>query len=136
MEYRLMKVAELQPFPIRDIRANVVSKLTERIREGYNPARPLTVVEHNGNYIVADGNHRLKVLLELGIEEVPCLIRTGDPYRFAVECNADEDTYAPMDLFDWLDVIGRLRAEGLTQAEIREKIGGQKVKSSSALLIQ
>ena len=123
MEYRLMKVAELQPFPIRDIRANVVSKLTERIREGYNPARPLTVVEHNGNYIVADGNHRLKVLLELGIEEVPCLIRTGDPYRFAVECNADEDTYAPMDLFDWLDVIGRLRGEGLTQAEIGERIG-------------
>ena len=136
MEYRLMKVAELQSFPIRDIRANVVSKLTERIREGYNPARPLTVVEHNGNYIVADGNHRLKVLLELGIEEVPCLIRTGDPYRFAVECNADEDTYAPMDLFDWLDVIGRLRAEGLTQAEIGEKIGWteSKVKQYSALL--
>ena len=136
MEYRVMKVVELKPFPIRDIRANVVSKLTERIREGYNPARPLTVVEHNGNYIVADGNHRLKVLLELGIEEVPCLIRTGDPYRFAVECNADEDTYAPMDLFDWLDVIGRLRAEGLTQAEIGEKIGWteSKVKQYSALL--
>jgi len=28
-----------------------------------------------------------------------------------------------MDLFDWLDVIGRLRDEGLTQAEIGERIG-------------
>ena len=71
MEYRVMKVAELTPFPIRDIRANVVSKLTERIKDGYNPARPLSVVADNGNYIVADGNHRLKVLQELGIEEVP-----------------------------------------------------------------
>ena len=123
MEYRVMKVAELKPFPVRDIRANVVSKLTERIQEGYNPARPLSVVRNNGNYIVADGNHRLKVLQELGIEEVPCLIRDGDPYKVAVECNADEDTYAPMDLFDWLDVIGRLRGEGLTQAEIGERIG-------------
>ena len=122
------KVAELKPFPVRDIRANVVSKLTERIQEGYNPARPLSVVRNNGNYIVADGNHRLKVLQELGIEEVPCLIRDGDPYKVAVECNADEDTYAPMDLFDWLDIIGRLRDEGLTQAEIGEKIGWSRTK--------
>ena len=28
-----------------------------------------------------------------------------------------------MGLFDWLDVIGRLRDEGLTQAEIGERIG-------------
>lgn len=36
----------------------------------------------------------------------------------------------------WLDVIGRLRAEGLTQAEIGEKIGWteSKVKQYSALL--
>ena len=128
MEYRVMKVAELKPFPVRDIRANVVSKLTERIQEGYNPARPLSVVRNNGNYIVADGNHRLKVLQELGIEEVPCLIRDGDPYKVAVECNADEDTYAPMDLFDWLDLISGLREQGLTQADIGEKIGWSRTK--------
>lgn len=123
MKYQVLKVAELKPFPIRDIRANVVSKLTERIAEGFNPARPLSVVQTNGNYIVADGNHRLKALLDLGIETVPCLIRDGDPYRLAVECNADEESYAPMDLFDWLDLIGKLRNDGLTQAEIGEKIG-------------
>lgn len=136
MKYQVLKVAELKPFPIRDIRANVVSKLTERIAEGFNPARPLSVVQTNGNYIVADGNHRLKALLDLGIETVPCLIRDGDPYRLAVECNADEDTYAPMDLFDWLDLISGLREQGLTQAEIGEKIGWteSKVKQYSALL--
>ena len=33
-----------------------------------------------------------------------------------------------MGLFDWLDVIGRLRDEGLTQAEIGEKIGWSRTK--------
>lgn len=28
-----------------------------------------------------------------------------------------------MDLFDWLEIIGRLRDEGLTQAKIGERIG-------------
>lgn len=130
MEYRVMKVAELQPFLIRDIRANVVSKLTERIQEGYNPARPLSIVRNNGNYIVADGNHRLKVLQELGIEEVPCLIRDGDPYKLAVECNADEDTYAPMDLFDWLSVLGNLKRQGLKGVEVADKLGWSPQKVS------
>ena len=136
MEYRVMKVAELKPFPVRDIRANVVSKLTERIQEGYNPARPLSVVRNNGNYIVADGNHRLKVLQELGIEEVPCLIRDGDPYKVAVECNADEDTYAPMDLFDWLSVLGNLKRQGLKGVEVADKLGWspQKVSDYSNVL--
>lgn len=60
---------------------------------------------------------------ELNVKEVPCLIRTGDPYRLAIECNADEETYAPMDLFDWLGLVGKLRNEGLTQAAIGERIG-------------
>ena len=96
----------------------------------------IAVVEHNGNYIVADGNHRLKVLLELGIEEVPCLIRTGDPYKVAVECNADEDTYAPMDLFDWLSVLGNLKRQGLKGVEVADKLGWspQKVSDYSNVL--
>ncbi len=134
--YETLKVAELKPFAIRDLRANVIEKLKERIAEGYNPARPLSVVQNNGNYIVADGNHRLKVLQELNVENVPCLIRDGDAYRLAVECNADEETYAPMDLFDWLDVVGRLRDKGLTQAEIGGRVwwSESKVKQYSVLL--
>jgi len=46
-----------------------------------------------------------------------------DPYALAVNGNQDEDTYSPMDLFDWLDVIARLQAEGLTQEKIGEIIG-------------
>jgi len=39
-----------------------------------------------------------------------------------VQANIDEDTYAPMDLFDWLDIIKRLKTEGFTQQQIGEKI--------------
>ncbi len=123
MKYQVLSVAELRPFTMRGLRSNVVEQLTERVAAGYNPARPLTVVEVEGEYLVADGNHRLQALRNLGVESVPCVVREGDPYSLAVGCNADEETYAPMDLFDWLDVVGKLKSEGLTQAVIGERIG-------------
>ncbi|MCF8009249.1 MAG: ParB N-terminal domain-containing protein [Halanaerobiales bacterium] len=123
MKYKELKVTELKPFKIRDLRGSVITKLTERIKGGFNPARPLSVVKDNGKYIIADGNHRYKVLRDLSIDKVPCIVYEGkDPYNLAVECNQDEDTYAPMDLFDWLDIIGRLK-DDYTQEEIGNKIG-------------
>lgn len=136
MEYQELKVAKLKSFAIRDIRDSVITKLKERIKEGFNPARPLSVVKDNGSYIVADGNHRYKVLKELNIDTVPCVVYEGkDPYNLAVECNQDEDTYAPMDLFDWLDIIGGLK-NNYTQEEIGNKVGWSKskIKQYSALL--
>ncbi len=124
MEYANLKISDLKSFPIRSIRQNVIKKLKGRISQGYNPARPLSVIRENGHYLTADGNHRLQVLVDLGVEYVPCVIYDDvDPYPLAVKCNQDEETYAPMDLFDWLDIIGRLRDEGLTQAKIGERIG-------------
>ena len=136
MEYRIIKVAELKPFHLRDLRGDVIRRLRTRIAEGYNPARPLSVVADNGSFIVADGNHRLQVLNELKIEEAPCLVREGDIYSIAIKCNEDEDTYAPLDLFDWLDIVKQLRNEGLTQAQIGERIGWSEsaVKQYGALL--
>jgi DNA modification methylase len=134
MEYQLINVNKLTQFERRDLRISVIEKLHERIKSGYNPARPITVVMQNGNYIVADGNHRLKVLKELGIENVPCLIREGNLYSISIECNNDEDTYAPEDLFDKLNTILQLKNDGLTQDEIgniiktsRENIGNYNV---------
>jgi len=89
MEYQLINVNKLTQFERRDLRSSVIEKLHERIKSGYNPARPITVVMQNGNYIVADGNHRLKVLKELGIENVPCVIREGNIYSISIECNND-----------------------------------------------
>ncbi len=126
VKYCLLSVSQLQSFDLRDIREGVIGQLIERIRERYNPARPISVIPNGeGSYLVADGNHRLAAIRKLGIENVPCLVYPGntDPYALAVENNMDEDVYAPFDLFDWLDIIGKLRAEGLTQLQIGEKIG-------------
>jgi len=120
MKYQLINVNELTSFERRDLRSSVIEKLHERIKSGYNPARPITVVLQNDKYIVADGNHRLKVLKELNIESVPCVIREGNIYSISIECNNDEDTYAPEDLFDKLNTIYQLKNDGLTQEEISE----------------
>ena len=129
IEYKVLPVSELNHFLIREIREGIVEDLKERIEEGYNPARPLTIVEKDDGYYVADGNHRLKVLNDLGIEEVTCVIhKEEDPYTLAVKGNADEDTYSPMDLFDWVEVISSMRDEGYTQQEIADRIGWSRTK--------
>jgi site-specific DNA-methyltransferase (adenine-specific) len=133
MEYLTKQVSELTKFTFRGIRPAVVEKLKERMSEGYNPARPITITADG---MVIDGNHRVEAARLLGIKELPCLMRTGDPYKIAAECNADEDTYAPMDLFDWLDVIASLKAAKLTQQAIGDRIGWSEgaVKQYSVLL--
>ncbi len=40
-----------------------------------------------------------------------------------IQANEDENTYAPMDVFDWLEIIGKLRDEGYKQKQIAEIIG-------------
>jgi len=44
-----------------------------------------------------------------------------------VEGNADEDTYSPMDLFDWIELISSMKDEGYTQQGIGERIGWSRV---------
>jgi site-specific DNA-methyltransferase (adenine-specific) len=133
-----LKVKDLIPYPIRGLRENVLERLRGRIKErGYNVAKCLIVVKMDSKYYVADGNHRLKVLQEENIEEVPCVVYEDiDIYRIAVESNQDEDVYASMDLFDWLDVIRKLKDEGHTQQEIGDRIGWsrQQVSQYSMLI--
>ena len=129
VDYKVLPVEELNHFLIRDIRESIVDDLKERIGEEYNPARPLTIVEQEGEYLVADGNHRLKALVDLGVEEVPCVIHHEEsPYSLAVKGNKDEDTYSPMDLFDWIELIDKMREDGMTQQEIGEEIGWTRAK--------
>lgn len=136
VRYETIGIDMLQNFTIRDIRGDAVAKLVERIENGYNHSKPLTVVERDGKYIVANGNHRLEALRQLGITEVPCVIYDGaDPYRLAVQGNEDEDTYSPMDLFDWLGVIETMKGEGKTQQEIADSIGMSRSKVNNYQLL-
>lgn len=124
VEYKQIKVKDLTEFHIRDIRPAVVDDIKERIAKGYNPARPLTVVPDGDTMTVADGNHRLEALIGLGIEDVPCVIHNdGDAYALAFAGNADEDSYSPMDVFDFIESISKMREDGLTQSSIGERIG-------------
>lgn len=125
---------ELEYFERRDIRPSAVEELKERIAaNGYNPARPMRVVKENGSLLVADGNHRLRAVEELELDDpIPCHVDPdGDPVSIGVQANRDEDVYAEEDLFDTLDTIDYLRAEEeLTQAEIGERIGWSRSKTS------
>ncbi len=139
IRHEILNIEDLKPFPIREVREGTIEKLKERIKErGYNQAKALTIVENNDGFFVADGNHRLKVLVDQGIKQVPCVIYKdeGDIYNLAVKANMDEDTYAPMDLFDWIDCIAKLKYEGKTIKEISVHLGWSesKVMQYSALI--
>ena len=131
MEYKTINIKNLKHFNIRDIRDDVVNRIDERIKsDGFNPAHPLSVVQNDDGYYVLDGNHRLKALDKHNIESVPCVVYPddADTYKIAVRCNQDEDTYAPMDMFDWLGVIQKQKETGKTQQEIGESIGWSREK--------
>jgi len=125
VSYKILKVKNLKFFKIRDLRESTLQEIKNNIGEnGYFDARVLAIVKINDEYHVADGNHRLQALLDLGIETVPCVVyENADPYQIAIEGNIAENTYAPMDLFDWLSIIRKLKNQGLTQQEIANKIG-------------
>ena len=123
---QILKIEQLERFEFRDIRQDLLNKLEERIEKtGYNPSRPLTVIQQGDSFLVADGNHRLETCKKLGIKDIPCIVysNSSDPFSLASKCNQDEDTYAPMDLFDWLKAIKALKEQKVTQKEIGEKFG-------------
>lgn len=131
-EITQLSVTELELEQTRPIRANVVDDIKDRIEaDGYNPARPLRVIPNDGDYIVADGNHRARALEEMGYEDtVPCLVEPdGDLYEIARKSNRDEDTYAPEDLFDHLYKINKL-GDDHTQAGIAETMGDEWSRSN------
>jgi len=123
---------------LREIRNHTVDQIKKSIEDnGFDEARVLLVVPKNDKYVVAGGNHRLQALRELEIKKVPCLIvKNGDLYKLAIQDNEAEKTFAPIDLFDYLDMIKQLKKEGLTQQEIGDKLGWttSKVKQYSATL--
>ena len=127
LEY--IDLGHLQFLELRDIRANVVEEIKDRIEKtGYNPARPMRVVPRNPGYAVVDGNHRLKALKEAteydSEHRVPCVVEDpdADVYALSHASNQDEDTYAQEDLWDHLDFIQELRKDH-SQTEIADRLG-------------
>ena len=135
MEYKNINAQDLIQFDRRDIRESVLKKLEERIKSGYNPARPLTVVQKDDKYLIADGNHRFMVGSKLGINEFPCVIRDGNEYTISIECNNDEDTYAPEDVFDKINTVSKLKGiYTLNEIAIILNISDSSVKQYGVLI--
>jgi len=135
--YLVIPIAKLKPTPIREIREENVERIKLRIQQkGFNPSRVLIVVKEGDDYLVAAGNHRLLAAKKAGLKAVPCLVVDADIYTIAIRDNQDEETFAKLDVFDWVQIIGKLRKEGLTQKEIGEKIGWSEsqIKNYSMLL--
>lgn len=143
-EMQYTAVEQLELSGLRDVRQNVVDEIKQRIeQDGYDPARPMRVLQNGDGYVVADGNHRLQALRELNEDnsavvpkKVPTVVeKDADIVAVSVEANENESTFAEQDLFDYLDYIDRLRDDH-TQAEIAERLGWNrdKVAKRSRLL--
>lgn len=134
-----INIGQLFPLLLRDLRQPIVDQIVERIKtHGFNPSRPLVVVPKALNqYWIADGNHRYEACKILKIEHIPCVLygKDSDPVTLAIHGNEDDMTYAPMDLFDYLSIIDRLKKEGLTQDEIGKKINFSRSNISNYFLI-
>ena len=68
-----LPIVKLVPRQQRDIATREYQRIAASIRS-VGLIEPLVVYPENGQYVILDGYQRYKILLELGIERVPCII--------------------------------------------------------------
>lgn len=68
-----LPIVRLTPRQQRDISNREHQRIAASIR-AVGLIEPLVVFPENGQYIILDGYQRYKILLEMGIERVPCII--------------------------------------------------------------
>ncbi len=68
-----LPIVRLKPRVTRDISNREFQRIAASIRS-VGLIEPLIVFPENGDYVILDGYQRYKILLEMGVERVPCLI--------------------------------------------------------------
>jgi hypothetical protein len=68
-----LPIVKLVPRQKREITTREYMRMTASIR-AVGLIEPLVVFPENGHYVILDGYQRYKILLEMGVERVPCLI--------------------------------------------------------------
>lgn len=108
----------------RETQKPLLQKLRENIKKyGYNYSFLFSIVKQGHKYVIADGNHRYKILKELRIKHVPCRIyRNVDPLKIHILANSYRGS--SWDLFDYINLISKLEEkEGLSEKEIAKLLG-------------
>ncbi len=68
-----LPIVKLIPRQMREIAKSEQTRLAASIRS-VGLIEPLVVFPENGDYVILDGYQRYRILLEMGVEKVPCLL--------------------------------------------------------------
>lgn len=97
-------------------------------KSGFLNNYPLIVIAlPDKTYLLIDGNHRLEVARELGVELVPCVIKTGltelEQYKLALDSNNAAETIVPSTLVTFAEFIWDRTVNGYTHEEVGKILG-------------
>jgi len=130
---QIVQVKALHPLDLREIVPARLESLKNSIQKhGYIPAYALIVQPNGSGYNVIDGNHRLRVLLDIGIPAVPALVvdRDADPVDIALEAQGAAEGVQPWDFLDRAFLVKWLYKQLGMQEKVAEKLGWSQPKVS------
>ncbi len=109
--------------PVRRLSASGIARLTESMkRSGFLDNYPLVVTPDSEDFQLIDGNHRYEAAKGLGIQTVPCVIKTElteqERYKLALQSNNAAETVVPSTLVTFAEFVWNRANEGKTQEEI------------------
>jgi modification methylase len=119
--------------PVRRLNVAGIQRLKESMQQsGFLEQFPLLALDlGHDTFQLLDGNHRLEVALELGLESVPCVVKVGlteqERYTLALRSNRATETMVPSTLVTYVEFI-QARTEHYTQQQIAEMLGWSRDK--------
>lgn len=134
--------------PVRRLSELGITRIVESMRwAGFLENYPLTImVFSDGTYLLIDGNHRFEAAKRLGIQFVPCILKTPLPeherYQIAMQANNAAETIVPSTLVTYAEFIwARLEEtdengkKKYTQSDVGQMLGWEResVKNYAAL---
>jgi DNA modification methylase/ParB-like chromosome segregation protein Spo0J len=116
-----LSVRRLSPSGLARLKASIE-------RCGFLENFPLIVLKlPDGTCRLVDGNHRLEVGLALGLDSLPCVVKTNlteaECYTLALRCNSAAGTVVPQTLVSYAEFIWARSTEGYTQTQIADMLG-------------
>lgn len=108
-------------------------------RSGFLDHFPLLVLAcEDGTFLLIDGRHRLRAAREVGLEQLPCLVKRGLPeqecYELAFQSNMATETLVPSTLVTYAEFIWARSAQ-YTQQQIADMLHWSRGKVSQYALL-